>query len=655
MAPMKTKVGGLVLTALAACGDPPPQRPTVVPVAPRPSVRPSPPVVARLAEEPLPKGVLRRLGSRRDHVKSGNAAIRYVADGRLLAVEVTLESRWSKAAPGEEPKFSQVGVTSIREADSGRKLFSTEGIGGLIAPAGDGWLELAKPVKLWSFAGSKPPAELPDRWGSLGAWIGGGREAAFLDHGRGTVLAWEPASGRSREVATYQGVVHQVAGAPVGRAVALAFRVEGRVVVVDPSGDADGYDVPPGRSQIAFDARGDVLGVAAGDELRVIDVAAEQIERVATIDTDEYERTLAMSPDGSLMAVGTHNRVAVIDRAGVVRHRLELDEDVRAIAFSPDGKQLAVREVSGHILRFASATGKQVAIPPGHDAYGVVAMSPSGRRAITAGGHVYLWDVDEGTLLEEADSDARVVAAAFVSEDVAVTLSSEGEVVRWALPSLTPSEVLGKGWYGYAPGWLASAPGGGLFIAPAQWGEKKEMALFDAGGRRIAAWPNELEVVALDSPGTVAAFVGDEALVVREIGKDEPFAELQVDGPLDFQSTRLSLSPGGDFVAMCRRPWLTLWRPKRGEVKRHGSAICDAVAVLDDRRVLVGDSEGCIRLVDFEDGIIRAARHHTRASVSISVSPRGVLVGSLDPGALLYPPTPELGPPNVCHSGPPDE
>lgn len=649
---MNSRLGGLVLAALTACGDPTPRRATVVPVAPPASVAPSPPVDARRAEEPLPKGVLRRLGSRRDRAASGDAAIRYVADGRLLAVEVTLASRWSKAAPGEEPKYAQVGVTSIREADTGRKLFSTEGIGGLITPAGEGWLALEKPVKLWSFEGSKPPAELPDRWGSLGAWIDGGREVAFVDYGKDTVVAWEPASGKAREVATYEGVVHQVAGAPLGRAVALAFRVEQRVVVVDPSGDEDGYDVPPGRSQIAFDARGDVLAVAAGDQLMLIDVGAEQIATLATIDTDAYERTLAMRPDGKLMAVGTHQQVAVIDRAGVVRHALKLDTDVRALAFSPNGQELAVRDVWGHILRFDAATGKRVAIPSGHDADGVVAMSPSGRRAITAGGHLYLWNVDEGTLVAEADSDARIVTAVFASEEVAVTLSSDGEVMRWSLPSLTPSEVLGKGWYGHAPGWLAGAADGGRFIAPAKWGDSQEMALFDSDGKRIAAWPNELEVVALDSTGTVAAFVGDEALSVREIGENEPFAELALDGPGSSESTRLSVSRKGDLVAMCRGASLTLWRPKADEVKRHENAICAAVAVLDDRRVLAGDSGGCIRLVSFEDGIIGAARHHTRQSVSISASRRGVLVGSLDPGALFYPPIPKLDGPNACDARP---
>jgi hypothetical protein len=134
--------------------------------------------------------------------------------------------------------------------------------------------------------------------------------------------------------------------------------------------------------------------------------------------------TVAFSPDGTLLACGTHRLVTLWDvRLGqVVRSLTGLPGTVQAVRFSPDGTLVAVAGglpgARGDLRLFRTANGKSVGVLSGHtDVVAAVAFSPDGKRLASAGfDHtVRVWDLEnlkpERVLTEHADAVTAVVFA----------------------------------------------------------------------------------------------------------------------------------------------------------------------------------------------------------------------------------------------------
>ncbi|KAL9625821.1 MAG: hypothetical protein Q9160_000141 [Pyrenula sp. 1 TL-2023] len=131
---------------------------------------------------------------------------------------------------------------------------------------------------------------------------------------------------------------------------------------------------------VANQAGTKAVTVGFGGEIRLWDykdaqwIEALKIPRDKTVD---YWAP-AVSPDGQFLAVTTHTGVIVVwDILGSPKHvynmetqgHFGLTKAVRAVSFSPGGKLLAAAGDSRLIGLYDVASGEQVAIFSGHDAW----------------------------------------------------------------------------------------------------------------------------------------------------------------------------------------------------------------------------------------------------------------------------------------------
>ncbi len=120
-----------------------------------------------------------------------------------------------------------------------------------------------------------------------------------------------------------------------------------------------------------------------------------------------------ISRDGTLIAVGSEGRIALLDGSGRPTAAAATGGDrVLDVAFSPDGRWLALAELSGTTRILDAATLKSRAILGGHARrISAVTFDGSGRWLVTASwdGSARLWDLptlteSAATLLAQAEA-----------------------------------------------------------------------------------------------------------------------------------------------------------------------------------------------------------------------------------------------------------
>ncbi|MEA5449410.1 NACHT domain-containing protein [Leptolyngbya sp. CCNP1308] len=135
-------------------------------------------------------------------------------------------------------------------------------------------------------------------------------------------------------------------------------------------------------------------------------------------------RSLAFSPHGDLLAVGTESGQIWLWPVGATYQTDVLDDHqapVRALAFSPDGSQLASGDDSGRLCLWEVASGFGQGCLEGHaGAIHSLAYSNSGDRLVSGGDdqRACLWNVSDRTLLKDlqARSTAAIRTAGFLPD-----------------------------------------------------------------------------------------------------------------------------------------------------------------------------------------------------------------------------------------------
>jgi WD40 repeat protein len=183
-----------------------------------------------------------------------------------------------------------------------------------------------------------------------------------------------------------------------------------------------GLAFSPDGSQLAIPF-GAILSLSESDGIEVRDV--ESGERLARLPVDGEVRTVAFSPDGSLLAGGQLNGTALLwatdgwRRVGGLLAHLEapdtkggldatipgralvgraLPPSALAVAFSPDGRTLATSHADGAVVLWDVASQQPIGSPlPGPtETYTTARFTPDGSRlfALHENGQAFRWEVD---------------------------------------------------------------------------------------------------------------------------------------------------------------------------------------------------------------------------------------------------------------------
>jgi RNA polymerase sigma factor (sigma-70 family) len=367
------------------------------------------PRVDRLGD-PLPPGVLARLGTVRLRQGGQNYALAFSRDGQTLAsIGPEFDLRLWQVPSGRELARLPRGTEACAAI-----AFSADGKS--VAVAGR-----AGTVDVYDFTPGQPQAQRPPTLGKQ-------RLSVKPEEGRPQFLAFLPDN--SFLAGTHHGQVYR--WDPFGKEVRRLGKLDPNcgpcfAVSMDGARIAIGYgktdvviwDIDKGTqlatlsghhkvSSLAFSS-GKLL--ASGDQantIRIWNIAARQTTAEIRSDKEPQQlrgegdaiTMLAFTPDGkTLVSVGDYGdgTIRVWDvNSGRERRRLRSQfGDTRHLALSPDGKTLAVTGMSCRIALWDITTGKPLDASLGtQGAVYSVAVSPDSRQVATAGcdGVIRLWD-----------------------------------------------------------------------------------------------------------------------------------------------------------------------------------------------------------------------------------------------------------------------
>jgi WD40 repeat protein len=241
----------------------------------------------------------------------------------------------------------------------------------------------------------------------------------------------------------------------------LAATTDGTVAVWDGASDKAtvtqvGPDGIPPELAIAPDGVTVATRPAGETTAQLWRLTHDELVKGNSIKGPRFGYGLAFSPDGESLVIGGADQFVIhrLDDGG--RKTVDLgDEDTRSLAVSPDGSTIAVGVWSGPVLLIDAATGQ----PTGDDLrvgkrVTDLAFRGDGDQLITVSedGTIIYWDLASRTRLSDkpvnaVSSDgggayARAPSLA-VGSDIAVTASvADGKVVTWPL---TPEEWIAEG------------------------------------------------------------------------------------------------------------------------------------------------------------------------------------------------------------------
>ncbi|AMV21046.1 protein kinase domain-containing protein [Planctomyces sp. SH-PL14] len=352
--------------------------------------------------------------------------------------------------------------------------------------------------------------------------------------------------------------------------------------------------------------------------------------------------SVAVSPDGSLIATGSWDRQARIWDAATGKLKLSIphpDLYVHGVAWSPDGKLLATAGSARdrYVNLWNAATGELVATLPGHtDAAVSVNFSDNGRWLLSTSYDetARLWDMADPAKPREAavlrEHTWWVWDAAFSpnfapgepnSTNGIVTVSQDGKAVVWKVSTKKNGESLDV--TAESVGRFTSHEGPIYSVAFDPSGKSVATAGYD---RRVLLW-NPVDV----PPFSLSDTEGRKTVKFRELdGHTAPV-----------QSVAFS-KDGALLVSGGRDNSVKVWSIEQGRslktLRGHNSAVRAAVFSPDGRTVASASQDQRVLLwgvEDYEEFRVlegRTLAGHTDAILGASFSPDGkqVLTASRD-------------------------
>jgi RNA polymerase sigma factor (sigma-70 family) len=428
--------GGATVLHSPAAKQPPLETKTPAPAADHAARAKAPPRLD-LYGDPLPEGVLARMGTKR--LRHGYATqLVFAADGKTLlsagrdqTVRLwdLVDGKLKRLRRMPLPADVSLGPGAVTALSSDGKTLAQVAVNHLL---------------LWDVAAAREMRRIPigNRFGDRAIeWLDFSPDGKMLAGGDfdSTVLLWDVARGKEKQRFHHKDrMIWKGAFSPDGKALAACG--DNHLIVWDLAGGKElrTLRLPAQRGRpnaLLFSPDGQTLAYSNMMETifwRASDGEQQAVLRFDPLRNRVLDSNLAFSPDRKYLAIGAIDGIVLWDREARKEVKKLDGYHNGSLCFSPDGKLLASL-YSGKIRLWDVENGKQLQERTSHEetAYSI-AFSPDGTRLVSASGGddaIRLWDVRTGEQVRVLSMPGASVRQLAFSAD-GTTLAVGGTLIQ---------------------------------------------------------------------------------------------------------------------------------------------------------------------------------------------------------------------------------